>query len=99
LEAVVREVGRDPATIAIIDGVLRVGLEDDELAADRPEESASDVKKISTRDIPIAVATSAGTARRPSAAHDLDRAPCGNQGVCVRAESEASIAARCRRFR
>jgi pseudouridine-5'-phosphate glycosidase len=53
LEAVVRESGATPATIAIIDGVLRVGLGDDELSL---LAGSSDVKKISTRDIPIAVA-------------------------------------------
>jgi pseudouridylate synthase len=53
LEAIVRESGATPATIAIIDGALRVGLDDDELAL---LAESSDVRKISTRDIPIAVA-------------------------------------------
>jgi pseudouridylate synthase len=53
LEAIVREAGGVPATIAIIDGKLTVGLNDEQLHF--LAESA-DVKKISTRDIPIAVA-------------------------------------------
>jgi pseudouridine-5'-phosphate glycosidase len=53
LQEVVRESGAVPATIAIIGGKLTVGLSDDELAllAER-----ADIRKISTRDIPVAVA-------------------------------------------
>ena len=53
LQEVVRESGAVPATIAIIDGRLTVGLNDDEikLLAER-----TDIRKISTRDIPVAVA-------------------------------------------
>ena len=53
LQEVVRESGAVPATIAIIGGRLTVGLSDDEIAllAER-----SDIRKISTRDIPVAVA-------------------------------------------
>src|SRR5689334_24606413 len=53
LQEVVREAGAVPATIAIIGGKLTVGLTDDEMAllAER-----SDIRKISTRDIPVAVA-------------------------------------------
>jgi len=53
LQEVVREAGAVPATIAIIGGKLTVGLTEDELAllAER-----SDIRKISTRDIPVAVA-------------------------------------------
>ena len=48
-----REGGAVPATIAIIGGKLKVGLSDDEvqLLAEK-----SDIRKISTRDIAIAVA-------------------------------------------
>ena len=53
LEAIVREGGAVPATIAIIDGKLTVGLDADQL---RSLAESPDVKKISTRDIPIAVA-------------------------------------------
>ena len=53
LEAVVREGNAVPATIAILDGKLCAGLDDDQihLLAD-----GSDIRKISTRDISIAVA-------------------------------------------
>src|ERR1044072_7404530 len=53
LEAVVREGNAVPATIAILDGRLCAGLNDDQiqLLAD-----GSDIRKISTRDISIAVA-------------------------------------------
>jgi pseudouridylate synthase len=53
LQEVVREAGAVPATIAILDGKLTVGLSDDQirsLAEDR------DIRKISTRDISLAVA-------------------------------------------
>ena len=53
LQEVVREGGAVPATIAIIGGKLNVGLGDKEirLLAEKP-----DIRKISTRDIPLAVA-------------------------------------------
>jgi pseudouridine-5'-phosphate glycosidase len=53
LQEVVREAGAVPATIAIIGGKLTVGLTGDELAllAER-----NDIRKISTRDIAVAVA-------------------------------------------
>lgn len=53
LESIVREPGAVPATIAIIEGKLCVGLNDDQLVFLAEE---TDVKKISTRDIPLAVA-------------------------------------------
>jgi pseudouridine-5'-phosphate glycosidase len=53
LEAIVREAGAVPATIAILDGKLTAGLNDEQL---RLLAESSEVKKISTRDIPIAVA-------------------------------------------
>jgi pseudouridine-5'-phosphate glycosidase len=53
LETIVREAGAAPATIAIIEGKLTVGLNDEQL---RFLAESSDVKKISTRDIPIAMA-------------------------------------------
>jgi pseudouridine-5'-phosphate glycosidase len=53
MEAIVREAGAVPATIAIIDGKLTAGLDDEQL---RLLAESPDVKKISTRDIPIAVA-------------------------------------------
>jgi pseudouridylate synthase len=53
LEAIVREAGAVPATIAILDGKLTAGLNEEQL---RLLAESTDVKKISTRDIPIAVA-------------------------------------------
>ncbi|HEY6661153.1 MAG TPA: pseudouridine-5'-phosphate glycosidase [Pyrinomonadaceae bacterium] len=53
LQEIVRESGAVPATIAVIDGKLTVGLSDDQiqsLAEDR------NIRKISTRDISLAVA-------------------------------------------
>jgi len=54
VEAVVRRAGALPATIAIVDGVLRAGLSADELA--RFAENGPSITKVSTRDIPYIVA-------------------------------------------
>jgi pseudouridine-5'-phosphate glycosidase len=53
LQEVVRETGATPATIAIIDGKLSVGLNDDQINA---LANGSGLRKISTRDISVAVA-------------------------------------------
>ena len=53
LQEVVRETGAIPATIAIIDGKLSVGLNDDQINA---LANNSGIRKISTRDISVAVA-------------------------------------------
>lgn len=53
LQEVVREAGATPATIAIIDGKLSVGLDDDQI---NTLANNSDIRKISTRDISIAAA-------------------------------------------
>jgi pseudouridine-5'-phosphate glycosidase len=53
LETIVRECGATPATIAVIDGKLTVGLNEQQL---RFLAEDNNVQKISTRDIPIAVA-------------------------------------------
>jgi pseudouridine-5'-phosphate glycosidase len=53
LQEIVRESGAVPATIAIIGGRLTVGLNDDEIKLLAEE---TDIRKISTRDIPVAVA-------------------------------------------
>jgi len=53
LQDIVRETGAIPATIAIINGKLSVGLNDDQIDA---LANGSDIKKISTRDIAVAVA-------------------------------------------
>ncbi len=55
LEEIVREGGAIPATIAIIDGKLCVGLSHDQINS---LANNSDIRKISTRDIPVAVAQS-----------------------------------------
>ncbi|HSL53245.1 MAG TPA: pseudouridine-5'-phosphate glycosidase [Pyrinomonadaceae bacterium] len=53
LEEIVRAGGAIPATIAIIDGKLCVGLSHDQIHS---LANNSDIRKISTRDIPVAVA-------------------------------------------
>ena len=53
LQTVVSESGAVPATIAIINGKLHAGLTDDQVTLLALEEN---IKKISTRDIPLAVA-------------------------------------------
>jgi pseudouridine-5'-phosphate glycosidase len=53
LESIVREVGAVPATIGIIAGRLIVGLNKNQVQL---LAEADDIKKISTRDLPIAVA-------------------------------------------
>jgi pseudouridine-5'-phosphate glycosidase len=53
LEQIVRAEGAVPATIAILEGKLRVGLTDDQV---RFIAESDDIKKISIRDLPIAVA-------------------------------------------
>ena len=53
LQEVVREAGAIPATVAIIEGKLTVGLSDDQVNA---LANGSDIRKISTRDISVAVA-------------------------------------------
>jgi len=54
LEATVRAAGAIPATIAVLDGSVRVGLTDDEL---RHLCKADDVAKLSARDLGVAVAS------------------------------------------
>jgi pseudouridine-5'-phosphate glycosidase len=53
LETIVRNAGAVPATIAILQGKLRVGLNENELRRISETEA---IKKISTRDLPIAMA-------------------------------------------
>ena len=53
LQEVVRETGATPATIAIIDGKLTAGLNDDQINA---LANNTGIRKISTRDIAVAVA-------------------------------------------
>ncbi len=51
-EQILRDRGVTPATIAVLDGVLKVGLTDDELRRIAEE----DIVKLSVRDLPIVVA-------------------------------------------
>ena len=53
LQQIVREAGAVPATIAIIEGKLRAGLNDDEINL---LAQGAGIKKVSIRDLPIAVA-------------------------------------------
>lgn len=55
LQQIVSDAGAVPATIAIINGCIRVGLTDDEL---RLIAESDDVRKVSTRDLALAVARS-----------------------------------------
>ena len=53
LETIVRGAGATPGTIAILDGKLCVGLNEDQV---RHIAETNNIKKISTRDLPVAVA-------------------------------------------
>lgn len=53
LEQIVREHGATPATIGIINGELKAGLDANEI---RKLAEESDIRKVSTRDLPLAVA-------------------------------------------
>ncbi|CAO3418214.1 pseudouridine-5'-phosphate glycosidase [Azospirillum endophyticum] len=57
LEAEVRAAGAVPATIAVMDGRIRVGLDDG--ALERLATAGPTARKLSRRDLPIAVATGA----------------------------------------
>ncbi|MFY0597160.1 MAG: pseudouridine-5'-phosphate glycosidase [Cognatishimia sp.] len=54
VEATVREHGATPATIAVVDGVLHIGLDDAQLEA---LATAKDVMKVSRADMPVCIAT------------------------------------------
>ncbi len=64
LEAIVRQEGACPATVAVLDGVARVGLEQDDLV--RVAEEAT-LRKLGTRDLPVALALGASGATTVSA--------------------------------
>src|SRR6266404_5139020 len=53
LQKIIRDAGAIPATIAILKGKLRVGLNDDEVRGLAEQDG---IKKVSTRDLPIALA-------------------------------------------
>lgn len=57
LEAEVRTAGAVPATIAVMDGRIRIGLDDD--ALERLATAGQAARKLSRRDLPIALATGA----------------------------------------
>ena len=72
IEAAVREQGAVPATIALLDGTVRVGLSDAQLDA---VASRDDVAKLSARDLPLAAARGASGATTVAAtAHVAARA-------------------------
>ena len=72
IEAAVRESGATPATIALVDGVVRIGL--DEAALDAIA-TGDDVAKCSARDLPLAVARGAtGATTVAATAHLAARA-------------------------
>jgi pseudouridylate synthase len=54
VEAVIRQVGAEPATIAVIDGRIRVGLSDDELEL---LGHSGNAQKVSRRDLPAVLAS------------------------------------------
>ena len=64
LEAIVREEGACPATVAVLDGVARVGLEQDDLV--RVAEDVT-LRKLGARDLPVALALGASGATTVSA--------------------------------
>lgn len=68
VEAIVREHGATPATIAVIDGVVHIGLSDSELEAIT---NRDDITKASSRDIAIAVATGKSAATTVAATAHL----------------------------
>jgi pseudouridine-5'-phosphate glycosidase len=53
VEQIIREAGAVPATIAVLDGVPRIGLDDEQLDL---LGSAGDVRKVSIRDLPYVIA-------------------------------------------
>jgi pseudouridine-5'-phosphate glycosidase len=75
LEAAVRAAGAVPATVALIDGVVRIGLDDAALDAIATRD---DVVKCSARDLPLAAARGAtGATTVAATAHVAARAGIG----------------------
>lgn len=56
VEAIVRAEGAVPATIAVLDGAARIGLDDEQL---EHLATAADMRKLGVRDLPLAVAAGA----------------------------------------
>ena len=76
LEAVVREEGAVPATVAVLSGRMRVGLDDGDL---EHLARSPDVRKLTRRDIPVAMAQGADGATTVSATMFIAHAA----GICV----------------
>ncbi len=70
IESVVRARGATPATIAVIDGTVCVGLSDDQL---QEIASRDDIVKASVRDLPIVLARSASAATTVAATSVIAR--------------------------
>ena len=68
VEAIVREHGATPATIAILDGVVHIGLTDDQLVAIA---NRDDISKASSRDIAVLVASQKSAATTVAATAHL----------------------------
>jgi pseudouridine-5'-phosphate glycosidase len=56
VEAIIRADGATPATIAVLDGVPRIGLDDDGLELLGSDDEGEHVRKVSIRDLPHVVA-------------------------------------------
>jgi pseudouridine-5'-phosphate glycosidase len=68
VEAIVRERGATPATIAILDGVVQIGLTDDQLIAIATRD---DISKASSRDLAVLVASKKSAATTVAATAHL----------------------------
>ena len=68
VEAIVREHGATPATIAILDGVVNIGLTDDQLVAIA---NRDDISKASSRDLAVLVASKKSAATTVAATAHL----------------------------
>jgi pseudouridine-5'-phosphate glycosidase len=68
VEAIVREHGATPATIAILDGVVHIGLTDDQLVAIA---NRDDISKASSRDLAVLVASKKSAATTVAATAHL----------------------------
>lgn len=68
VEAIVREHGATPATIAILDGVVRIGLTDEQLVAIA---NRDDISKASSRDLAVLVASKKSAATTVAATAHL----------------------------
>ena len=68
VEAIVREHGATPATIAILDGVIHIGLTDEQLVAIA---NRDDISKASSRDLAVLVASQKSAATTVAATAHL----------------------------